>query len=105
MVAISLFSCSKHEDESTTVNHVNDSINTLTLQQARLDAIAAAGAIAVSDTTDTLAMQRAIINAYATRSKMVLDGNENAAETFDKELKQELRRLNPKLADEIFSNP
>ena len=51
---------------------------------------------------DTLAMQRAIIDAFATRSQMKLNGDEKAAAEFDKALEEELKRLAPDLAAEVF---
>ena len=93
-------SCGRSDESAEQV--LVDSIANVNVKQAEQLAREAASAIAVSDTTDTLAMQRAIIDAYATRSKMALDGNERAAQAFDEVLEKELKRLNPDLAVEIF---
>ena len=92
-------SCGRSEQKA---NQITDSAAMITIEQARQQAIAAAGAIAVSDTTDTLAMQRAIIDAFATRSQMKLNGDEKAAAEFDKALEEKLKRLAPDLAAEVF---
>lgn len=93
-------SCGRSEQDA---NQITDSAAMVTLEQARQQAIAAAGAIAVSDTTDTLAMQRAIIDAFATRSQMKLNGDEKAAAEFDKALEEELQRLAPDLTAQVFA--
>ncbi len=74
----------------------------VTDQQARQMAAEAAAAIARCDHSDTLDLQRNIIDAYATRSQLELDGNPGAAEVFDSGLREELRRIDPQVAAEIF---
>lgn len=93
-------SCGRSEDKAT--QEKADSIANVSINEAKRMGVTAAATIAVSDTTDTLDMQRAIVDAYATRSQMMLEGKERAAKAFDKALKEELQRLNPALANEIF---
>ncbi|MBR1804720.1 MAG: hypothetical protein IJ775_07470 [Muribaculaceae bacterium] len=102
IVALILTGCSCGRNEDKTAQVATDSTMSISAHDAEQLAIAAAGAIALSDSTDTLAIQRAIVDAYATRSKMVLEGNEQAAEAFDQALQKELQRLNAALANEIF---
>ena len=102
MLALVMAGCSCGRSDDNAEQLVADSVVNFSVEQAQKLARDAAGAIAVSDTTDTLAVQRAIIDAYATRSQMVVDGNERAAKAFDKALEEELQNLNPALAAEIF---
>ncbi|MBO7609886.1 MAG: hypothetical protein J6S96_06765 [Muribaculaceae bacterium] len=104
MVGFVLTGCSCGRSDEKASEVVADSISDVSVKQAEQLAIVAADAIAVSDTTDTLVVQRAIVDAFATRSQMMLDGNERAAKAFDKALEKELSRLNPALAEEVFSN-
>ena len=64
--------------------------------------MAAAGAIAVSDHSDTLDLQRSIVDAHATRSQLTMAGNDEAAQAFDEALRDELRRVDPQVAQELF---
>lgn len=102
MVALVMAGCSCGRSDDNAEKMMADSVVNISVEKAQQLAKHAAGAIALSDTTDTLTVQRAIIDAYATRSQMVLDGNERAAKAFDKALEEELQHLNLALAAEIF---
>lgn len=102
MLIIVATGCSCGRSDDSRAQAANDSVVKVSVKQARKDAIAAAEAIALSDHNDTLDMQRAIVDAYATRSHMLINGNEKAAKEFDKTLKEELQRLDPELANEVF---
>ena len=73
-----------------------------TVEQAQQLGTEAAQAIAASDHADTLALQGSIVDAHATRSEMTLAGNDEAAEAFDEALRDELRRIDPPVAAELF---
>ena len=98
VLLMAIASCSSKPAGGTEVERAEP----LTEEQARQLGAAAAHAIATSDHDDTLDLQRCIVDAHATRSQMVLDGNDDATAAFDQALRDELRRSDPSLADELF---
>lgn len=97
VVALAASSCSgQHSSDTTTPP------SQLTVEQASELGVAAARAIAACNHDDTLELQRYIIDAYATRSEMVLNGNDDAAKAFDESLSHELRLVDPTVAHELF---
>lgn len=88
-----------HKAQTSLVTPPGDSV---TLEQARQWGVAAAGTIAASDHSDTLDLQRSIIDAHATRSQMVMARNDEAARAFDEALRDELRRIDAQVAQELF---
>ena len=90
-------SCSGHEE---TAGHISPAA--ATVEQAELWGVEAAHTIAESNHADTLDLQHSIIDAHATRSEMVLAGNNDAAEAFDQALRDELRQIDPAVAAELF---
>ena len=74
----------------------------ITTEQAQQWAVEAAKAIAESDHNDTLDMQHHIIDAHAKRSRLMMADNQDAIEAFDKSLREELQRIDPDIAHEIF---
>lgn len=96
VVAFAAASCSgQHPSDTVTPP------SQLTEEQASELGVVAAQAIAACDHDDTLELQRNIIDAYATRSEMALNGNDDAAKAFDEGLINELRRVDPTVAHEL----
>lgn len=62
----------------------------------------AAQAISLTDHNDTLALQKAIVEAYAIKSDLLLKGDQNNADTFDEAFLNELEKVDPQVAKEVF---
>ena len=99
IVLLALLAACGNRQETTAASAPQD---TVSLEQARQWGVAAAGAIAVSDHSDTLDLQRSIVDAHATRSQLTMAGNDEAAQAFDEALRDELRRVDPQVAQELF---
>lgn len=92
---------SSAETDGVQTDDIGGDIST---EQAQQWAVDAAKAIAESDHNDTLDLQHHIIDAHAMRSRLMMADNQDAIEAFDKSLREELQRIDPDIAHEIFTD-
>lgn len=62
----------------------------------------AARAVADTDHADTLALQRAIVDARVRHDRLLLTGDQAAAQAFEQAFADSLKAYDPKLSNEIF---
>ena len=90
LMFLGFFSCSNKPSEVPSEEYV-ESV-----------ARSAAQAISLADHNDTLALQQAIVEAYAIKSDLILNGDQDNADIFDEAFMNELEKVDPDVAKEVF---